>query len=96
MLGLVTFILGVILTVITVSVVTEKTPDAIAIPLFAASMGLYCLGPILTVVSLTAYIILTMRSIQIRRIGRDTITLKRVAPELAEAYRVHSSEQDLH
>jgi hypothetical protein len=65
----------------------------VADALFLSGSGLYLLGLIVVVVSLAAYITLTIRSIQIRRFGREAVTLKRVAPEFAEAYRVRRRDR---
>ena len=88
---------GVLLIVCTVAVLSDDrermVPIAAGDALFLTSSSMCFLGFVIMVASLAAYVILTTRSIQIRHLGHETITLTRMAPEFAEAYRVHCYEK---
>jgi hypothetical protein len=93
MAGLAAVALGILLCVLFVTAEFDPRtfPVAIFDLLFLIASSVYLLGIAIVVVCLTAYVLLTIRTVQIRRLGRETVTLKRVAPEFAEAYRIHRS-----
>jgi hypothetical protein len=57
----------------------------------AASLGGYALL-FLREIALGRFFGLSRRRIQISRLGHDDVTLSHIAPEFAEAYRIHQAK----